>query len=581
MQTASGSKLSPCKMAAAVLNPRDLEPLLLHGLCDRGVRLQPENLLVTKTAGGYVSLTFQAHQSRALQLASALSAWGVQTGDRIGTLLWNSAWHLQCYHAISCMGAVLHTLNLRLGPNDLGFIIGHAADRVIFVDSDLLALLSSVDTAILDKVELYVCCGTDATPGVWQLPAVIPPTRAQDYEAFLATSSAAFDWPDLPETALHALCYTSGTTGLPKAAGYSHRSTYLHTLATVGADQLGISGACVVLPFVPMFHVLSWGIPFVTLMLGNRTVFSGRFMDPDSVLDAFSDWQVQFSTGVPTVWQGVRVAIEKRGIDRVSAILKLRTLTCGGSSPPPEMMKWYLDKLGVEFLQGWGMTETNPLGSIGRRVAKYKDLSKTPDALFSNITKAGLPVPGLRVRIADPANLEKTQPDGQAGELLVRGPWVIGDYFKDSAPEKFHRGWLITGDVAHIDEEGAIVISDRSKDVIKSGGEWISSIDLENHISAMSEVAMAAVVAVPHPRWDERPVAIVVLSPGASVAGLRERVAEHCLKKFAKFQLPDDVVPWQQIPLTSTGKLDKKEIRARLKSQGYVLPGAGGPTAKL
>mmetsp|Transcript_39916 Transcript_39916/g.114024 ORF Transcript_39916/g.114024 Transcript_39916/m.114024 type:complete len:564 (+) Transcript_39916:76-1767(+) len=560
---------------------RDVEPLLLHTLCDRGPRLQPDNLVITKTSKGYNTLTLQEHHTRTLRLASALSGWGVRIGDRVGTFLWNTAWHLQCYHAVSCMGAVLHTLNLRLGPADLGFIIKHAADRVIFADSDLLELLAKVDTAVLDRVELFVCCGADGAPGAWQLPAAVPAGRARDFEAFLSEGRPSFAWPELPETALHALCYTSGTTGVPKGAAYSQRSTYLHTLASAGADQLGLSGSQVILPFVPMFHVLSWGLPFSCLMVGARMVFNGRFMDPDSLLDCMLDWGVQLSTGVPTVWQGVRAAIEKRGVQKVREGLRLRMLTCGGSAPAPDMMAWYLDQLGVEFLQGWGMTETNPLGSLGRRVAKHKDLTRSPEELFANITKAGLPMPGVQVRIADSENLDRELPRGQAGELLVRGPWIIQEYFQYDAPDKFHKGWLITGDVARIDEDGAIVISDRSKDVIKSGGEWISSIDLENHIGAMEGVTMAAVVAVPHPRWDERPLAMVVLAPGASAERLQERVDEHCLKKFAKFQLPDDVRVVEAIPLTSTGKIDKKVIREQLRQQGYVLPTAGQPPAKL
>lgn len=543
--------------------------------------MQPDNLIVTKTTSGYATVTYREHQSRTLKLASALTRWGVRTGDRIGTLLWNSNWHLQCYHAISCMGAVLHTLNLRLGPADLGYIIRHAGDRIVFVDADLLQLLAKVDPAVLAGVELFVCVGTDGESGAWALPAEIPSGRVVDFETFLSTGTEDYQWPEVPETALHALCYTSGTTGNPKGAAYSQRSTYLHTLASVGTDQLGISGSTVVLPFVPMFHVLSWGVPFVGLMLGARMVFTQRFMDPDSILDAMQDWRVQFSTGVPTVWQGVRAAVERRGVAEVRSKLALKMLTCGGSSPPAEMMKWFGDNIGVEFLQGWGMTETNPLGSVGRTIAKYKDLTATDDARFKNVTKAGLPLPGVEVRIANPDDLDKDMPQGEAGELLIRGPWIIAEYYKVDAHDKFHKGWLITGDVAKLDEEGAIVISDRSKDVIKSGGEWISSIDLENHIAAMDEIAMACVVAVPHPRWDERPVAIVIQNAGASAAGLADRVAAHCSKVFAKFQLPDDVLVWPEIPLTSTGKLDKKVVRSKLESEGYVVPTAREPQSKL
>mmetsp|Transcript_75505 Transcript_75505/g.209793 ORF Transcript_75505/g.209793 Transcript_75505/m.209793 type:complete len:569 (+) Transcript_75505:124-1830(+) len=557
-------------MAIAV-NPRDHLPLLLRSLCDRGPAVQPENLVVTKTGEGYAKLTFREHQARSVRLASALSRWGLKVEDRVGTLMWNTAWHLQCYHALSCMGAVLHTLNLRLSPKELGVIIGHAADRVIIADADLLGLVAKVDRPILERVELLVCVGADGVSGQWALPDAFPIASAVDFEAFLGTGDDKFAWPDLPETGIHALCYTSGTTGLPKGAAYSQRSTYLHTLSGIAPDQLGISGSMTVCPFVPMFHVLSWGVPFMGLMLGTRMVFTGRFMDPESLLNLMLDWQVELSTGVPTVWQGVRGAIEKMGLDAVRQKHRLRLLTCGGSAPPPEMMRWYGENLNVEFLQGWGMTETNPLGSVGRRVAKYEDLSKSPEALFGNITKAGLPLPGVEVRIASADDLSADVRPGEPGELLVRGPWIIAEYFQFDAPEKFHKGWLITGDVASIDEAGAIIISDRSKDVIKSGGEWISSIDLENHITAMSDIVMAAVVAVPHPRWDERPVAIVTLAPGSGLAtmgNLVELVGKHCSTAFAKFQLPDDVLAWDALPLTSTGKIDKKNDQEETQRRG-------------
>lgn len=563
------------------VNPRDYEPLLLSSILDRGTALQPQNLIVTKTAKGYNTQTYLEHLHRSKRLASALAKWGVKIEDRVGTLMWNTGFHFECYHAIPCMGAVLHTLNLRLGPADLGYIIAHAKDRIIFADADLLELLSKVDAAVLAAVELIICIGEDGSPGAWVLPAGIEAKKAMDYEAFLKTGDADFRWPRIPETTTMGLCYTSGTTGKPKGAAYSHRSTYLHTLTTVGADSLAISGSQVVLPFVPMFHVLSWGVPFCLLMTGARAVFNSRFMDPPSILKIFADWQVQLSTGVPTVWQGIRAQIEKDGVDKIRPTLALRMLTCGGSAPPAEMMRWYLDNLGVEFIQGWGMTETNPLGSLGVRVAKHSDLSKSVDVSFKNCMKAGLPCPGVQVRIANPENLSQEMPAGEPGELLVRGPWVIQEYFQVDAPDKFHEGWLITGDVAKIDEEGAIVISDRSKDVIKSGGEWISSIDMENLIISMSDVSMAAVVAVPHPKWDERPVAVVTLVPGASQDSLLDRVRQHLSKEFAKFQLPDDVLVWEAIPLTSTGKLDKKVIRAKLDEQKYVVPSARTPDSKL
>jgi len=556
------------------VNGRDVEPLLLSRLCDRGMELQPENLIVTRTTTGYKTQTYAEHGRRARQFASALTKCGVRCEDRVATLMWNTGWHFECYHAISCMGAVLHTLNLRLCAADLEYIISHAQDRIIVADANLLKLLAEVGAAALDCVEVIICVGADGEPGQWTLPPALEARKAIDYDAFLETGSPDFKWPLLPETSTMGLCYTSGTTGRPKGVAYSQRSTYLHTLATNGPDQLGIAGRHVVLPFVPMFHVLSWGVPFNVLMTGCRAVFTSNFTDAGSMLQTMADWKVQLSCGVPTVWQGLRGEIEKAGVALWKPRLCLERLVCGGSAPAPEMMRWYLDHLGVEFIQVWGMTETNPLGSMTLRLPKVADLGKSLDDTFQNVVKAGLPVPGVEVRIASFDDLSKDAPRGHTGELLVRGPWVIQEYFQADAHDKFYQGWLITGDVAKIDEGGFIVISDRSKDVIKSGGEWISSIDMENALCGLSGVVAAAVVGVPHPRWDERPVAVVTLEPGAAQENLLERARQHLSSAFAKFQLPDDVLVWDAIPLTSTGKIDKKVIRARLQEQQYVVPTA-------
>ncbi|CAJ1382252.1 unnamed protein product [Effrenium voratum] len=553
---------------------RDAEPLLLSRLCDRGAFVQPTSQVITRTRTGYHTQSYVEHLRRSRKLASALSKWGVQVEDRVATLMWNTGWHFECYHAVSCMGACLHTLNLRLSAADLSYIISHAQDRLIFVDAILLDLLSKVDASSLASIELFVCIGEDAEPGRWA--QTTDPSKTLDYEDFLASGSEDFEWPVVPDSCTMGLCYTSGTTGRPKGASYSQRSTYLHTLMIVGVDQLAISGAEVVMPFVPMFHVLSWGIPFALLMTGATAVFTSNFTDPGSMLQTMVDWKVQVSSGVPTVWQGLRAQIQQQGLEPLKPKIWLRRLICGGSAPPAEMMRWYLDELGVEFVQVWGMTETNPLGSIARRVSKIKDLEKSVEESFTNVTKAGLPCPGLQFRIAQSDDLSKDVARGAAGELLVKGPWIIHEYYQVKAPDKFFQGWLITGDVAKIDEEGAIIISDRSKDVIKSGGEWISSIDMENAVAAMPGIAMAAVVGVPHPRWDERPVAVVTLEPAAGDKELLERVHKHLAHTFAKFQLPDDVLVWNAIPLTSTGKIDKKVIRAMLEEQKYILPSLRG-----
>lgn len=554
------------------MSGRESEQLLLSKLCDRGAALQPQSLVITKIQQGYHTRSYADQLRRAKRLASALQRWGVRMEDRVATLMWNSGWHFECYQAISCMGACLHTLNLRLGQADLGYIIHHAQDRIIFVDANLIQLLEQISPSDLATVELFVCAGSDGEANQWK-SSQLDSRKTIDYEAFLNSGHEDYRWPALADSSMMGLCYTSGTTGKPKGAAYSQRSTYLHTLMICGVDQLAISSREVVLPFVPMFHVLSWGIPYALLMTGSPAVFTSHFTDPGAMLQMMMDWGVHVSTGVPAVWQTLRQHIQSTGsLAAVQPKMRLQRLVCGGSSPPATLMRWFLDELGIEFVQVWGMTETNPIGSVARRIGKVTDLEKGVDDSFNNVKKAGLPSPGVEVRIAQLDDLSRDVAPGEAGELLVRGPWVIQEYYEVDASEKFFQGWLITGDVAKIDEEGAIIISDRSKDVIKSGGEWISSIDMENAVCAMPGISLAAVVAVPHPRWDERPVVVVILDKGVNTEGLLDRVREHLSSSFAKFQLPDDVLVWKEIPHTGTGKMDKKSIRAKLEEQQYILP---------
>jgi len=337
-------------------------------------------------------------------------------------------------------------------------------------------------------------------------------------------------------------------------------------------DVMGLSATDSLLGIVPMFHAMGWGLPYAATMLGMKQVMPHRFMDPVSLLDLITSEEVTISAGVPTIWQGVRAAIEAEpGRWDFS---NLRRVTCGGSAPPVSLVRWFWEEIGVEMIQGWGMTETNPLGTISRRVGKRCQRDRADDELFANQAKAGLLIPGLEMEIVDD-QFNPLPHDGETvGELLIRGPWIASEYYNDPQPSKFHDGWLVTGDVAKIDPEQYLIIADRSKDLIKSGGEWISSVDLENHIVAMDGVAQAAVVAQPHPRWDERPVAIIVLAEGAKVSS--DQVLAHCAEAFAKWQLPDDVLFEESIPLTSTGKIDKKAIRTDLSARGYILPDLRG-----
>ena len=475
--------------------------------------------------------------------------------------MWNHHRHLEMYLGVPSMGAVLHTLNLRLSPHDLEYIVNHASDRLIVLDDDLLPLMESLADK-LPCVERWV-----VSSGTGEFETSLP--NAIGYDEFIAGQPETYHWPDLDENAPLGLCYTSGTTGNPKGVMYTHRSTYLHTMAQAMTDAMGLSATDSLCGLVPMFHAMCWGLPFTATMLGTKQVYPSRYMDLARLLDLMANEKVTVSAGVPTIWQGVRARIEAEP-DRWD-LSSLSRLTCGGSAPPVEMMRWYWDRLGVEMVQGWGMTETNPLGTLSRRVAKRSHLDLSLDEQFENVAKAGLAIPGLEIEIVDD-DFKPLPHDGEAmGELLIRGPWICEEYYNDPQPEKFRDGWLITGDIAKIDPEQYLIIADRSKDLIKSGGEWISSVDLENYIASMPGVAQAAVVAQPHPKWDERPVALVVMTKGAKATV--QEVVEHCATIYAKWQLPDDVLFVEELPLTSTGKLDKKAIRADLDARGYELPG--------
>ena len=537
-------------------------PLLMHRLFDRGAMMAPDEEIVTATADGVRRQTYRQTRDRAHQLAHALNDAGIGIGDRVGTFMWNGSRHLEAYHAVMSMGAVLHTLNIRLAPNELEYIVNHAEDQLIIVDADLLPLLNKLAGKV-PTVRRIVVASEDGFEG-WQCEVA----DAVDYEAFIAGKPTTYAWPEIDECSPMGLCYTSGTTGNPKGVEYEHRSQYLHTMAQCLTDTMNLSATDCLCGIVPMFHAMGWGLPFSATMLGAKQVMPHRFMDPARLAQLMASEGVTVSAGVPTIWQGIKGLVEAN--PQAYDFSALSRLTCGGSAPPPSLIRWFWDTLGVEMIQGWGMTEMSPLGTVARRIGKRKQLQLDDDARFNNVAKAGLPFPGLELKIVD----EQFNPlphDGVAfGDLLVRGPWICSEYFNDHQPTKFHDGWLITGDVAKIDPEQYLIITDRSKDLIKSGGEWISSVDLENHIAGLAGVAQACVVAVPHPRWDERPVALVVPKGGATVTP--DQVREHCAKSFAKWQLPDDVLFVESIPLTSTGKMDKKVVRANLMDQGYALP---------
>lgn len=560
-------------------------PLILSRLLDRGAQLQPENEIITRLASGYHRVTYVEALRTARRLATALIAAGIRRGDRVATFMWNNSQHLALYHAVPCMGAVLHTLNVRLGASELAFIITHAQDQALFADADIVPLLAAVDRAVLGSVPLFVVCGGETQPCERQsiLPKSMVGLKAWNWNAFLQDTAELAQWPsDINENAAMALCYTSGTTGKPKGVAYSHRSTYLHTLASCMKDMHEVSGGDVLLPVVPMFHAMAWGLPFATTMLGTTLVLTGRYLDPASILECCMDHGVTYSAGVPTIWASIQAAIEGQLLN-FKGRFKVEKIICGGSAPSPAMMAWYLQHFGTKFMQAWGMTETNPNATLSKFVQKRKHRQLTTEQQFENVKFAGVMVPGLEMRIVDPEDFSRELPrDGVAsGELLVRGPWCTARYYKENFPDKFINGWLATGDVASIDAEDRLIIRDRSKDLIKSGGEWISSVDLEKHICALEGVVAAAVVAQPHPKWEERPVAVVVTGQGAR--GITaDLVKAHVAKDFAKYEVPDDVLFWSELPMTGTGKLDKKRVRAMLQEQGYTLPSLRHtPAAKL
>ena len=537
-------------------------PLLMSNILDRGAKVAPNEEIVTATENGVRRQSYKQTRDRAHQLAHALRDAGIEIGDRVGTFMWNGSRHLEAYHATAGMGAVLHTLNVRLSDNDLEYIIDHAQDKVIIADADTLPLLEKLKGRMPSVKKIIVAVEEGFENWDTALPDPI------DYEAFIAGKPTDYEWPQIDETSPLGLCYTSGTTGNPKGVEYEHRSQYLHTLTISMTDSIGLSARDSVCGIVPMFHAMGWGLPWSALMLGCKQVLPHRFMDPARLLDLMIKEEVTLSAGVPTIWQGIKGIVEAD--PEKYDLSKLEKLTCGGSAPPLSLIRWYWDTFGVEMIQGWGMTETSPLATVSRRIAKRSQVHISEDEKFANVAKAGQIMPGIEVEIFDEA-FNQLPHDGESiGEILIRGPWICSEYYNDPQPEKFHDGWLITGDVGKIDPEEYLIISDRSKDLVKSGGEWISSVDLENHVVALPGVAQACVVAQPHPRWDERPIVLCVLAEGAEVT--EEEVVAHCSTQFAKWQLPDEVLFVDSIPLTSTGKMDKKVVRADLEAQGYVLP---------
>ena len=485
---------------------------------------------------------------RARKLANALHAAGVRPGDRIATLAWNDYRHLELYYAVSCMGAVLHTVNPRLFPEQLEFIINHAADKLLFVDPTLLPALAPLQGKIPTVERTIVMTSAAAMP-----PAVAG--TLPDYESFIDGHADAFDWPTLDEKTASALCYTSGTTGDPKGVLYSHRSTVLHAYGGSLVDSMGVSSGDTILAVVPMFHANAWGLPYNAPMVGAKLVFPGPKMgDAATITQLLNEEQVTLAAAVPTVWMLLLNHLAQTG----GKLTSLQRTVIGGSAVPIQMIRDFRDKHGVTVIQGWGMTELSPLGTVS--TLRAEQLALPPEDQAQLRAKAGHGIFGVEMKIVDDEGKDLPWDGVSSGELKVRGPWVCSSYFRlDVSPAHAEPGWFATGDVAVIHPDGFLQITDRAKDVIKSGGEWISSVDLENSACGHPEVLMAAAIGVRHPKWDERPILLVVPRPGCQPQP--ESILAHLAQHFAKWQLPDAVVFTDALPLTATGKINKRSLR--------------------
>lgn len=528
-------------------------PLTTNSILERAKMLYARKEIVCKDYKGIFRYDYAQFYQRVGKLANVLKSLGVKPGDRVATLAWNTHRHLELYFAIPGIGSVLHTLNLRLFQEQLIYIINHAEDSVIFVDEDLLPLLEAIKDKMPTVKQFVIMTDSPELPKTSLSPVYL-------YEELLDKASPDYKFPrDLDEWSTAAMCYTTATTGDPKGVAYTHRAIFLHSLACLSVEMMGLGERDTVMAVVPMFHANAWGMPFTATWTGCKQVFPGSRPDPRILCQLIQDEKVTVTAGVPTIWMGILQVMEKEKFDFSS----VKSFICGGSAIPLTLMKAYDEKIGVPIIHAYGMTETTPLVTLSR-TKSYMD-QWPMEKQYAVRIKQGTVAPGLEIRVVNEKGEELPHDGKTMGELVIRGPWIAGEYYKN--PEKTAEcmgdGWLHTNDIVTIDEEGYISICDRTKDLIKSGGEWISSVDLENTIMAHPGVAEAAVIAMPHVKWDERPMACVVPKAEYKDTLKEEDIVKFLEGKMSKWMLPDKVIFIDTIPKTSVGKFNKKELRQK------------------
>ena len=533
-------------------------PLLISSLLTHAARHNGDIEVVSKRVEGDIHRTNWAEvELRSRKLAQALARLGCEAGDRIGTLAWNGYRHLEIYYGVSGSELVCHTINPRLFPQQVAWIINDAQDKVIFVDLNILPLVEKLVPSLPSVKHVVLMCDRDNMPREHSLPSLLC------YEDLIDAEDGNYTWPSFDENAAASICYTSGTTGNPKGAVYSHRSSVLHAYAVALPDAMCIKGTDVVLPVVPMFHVNAWGTPYATALVGCKLVLPGHHLDGESLYKLFESEGVTMSAGVPTIWMGLLNYVKANNLK----FSTFKTTVIGGAACPPSMIRTFENDYNVEVVHAWGMTELSPVGTLGRLKSKHANLA--PEAKQKILEKQGKSVFGVDMRIVDAEGNVQPWNGVATGDLEVRGHWVISSYFNvDKSP--LHDGWFPTGDVATIDADGYMQITDRSKDVIKSGGEWISSIELENVLMGHPAVHEAAAIAAHHPKWDERPLMVVVKKPGVEVT--KEELLAFYKGKIPNWQTPDDIVFVDELPHTATGKLYKLKLREQYRD--YKLPTA-------